>query len=136
MKEKKRYLSIGVMSFILSLLLFVIYRPFVIQNNILDYGFSDVIGSFFSVFTCCSFIWGIKTYSEKDKNFQIVVATFVFAFFWEFLGYINIYGTYDIKDIVAGVLSGCIAYFLKFTVKKSQKTNQFQLIEISQDRIS
>jgi hypothetical protein len=37
----------------------------------------------------------------------------VYAFIWEIFGLLNIYGTFDFKDVIAGVISGIITYFLK-----------------------
>ena len=94
------------------------YRPFIYNNNINDYGFADTIGSLFSVIVFCTIVWGLKEYSNKEKNKQIVLATITYAFLWELMGYFHIYGTFDKKDIIAGILSGIITFFVKIIMER------------------
>ncbi len=111
--KKDKYLLFGIISFFIAIILSSFYRPFVYSNNINDFGFADVIGSFFSVFTFCFVIWGIKDYTKREKNIHILLVTLTYSILWEFFGYIGIYGTFDIKDVFAGIISGVIAYFFK-----------------------
>ena len=83
MGDKNIYLLIGIILLILSLSLSFFYRPFIYNNNINDYGFADTIGSLFSVIVFCTIVWGLKEYSNKEKNKQIVLATITYAFLWE-----------------------------------------------------
>lgn len=115
---KEKYLLIGIVSLVIAFVLSTIYRPFIYTNNSNDFGFADVIGSFFSVFTFCFITWGLKEYSNKEKNRHILLATLVYAFLWEFVGYLGIYGTFDVKDIFAGIISGVIAYLVKLIIEK------------------
>jgi len=117
MQRKKIYLSIGIIFSALGLILSVYYRPYIYNNNINDFGLADTIGSLVSVIAFCTIIWGLKDYSDKEKNIQIILATFIYAVFWEFFGYLNIYGTFDKKDIIAGLISGIITFLIKTIIE-------------------
>ena len=54
-----------------------------------------------------------KNIQNRIRNIHITLATFIYGIFWEFLGYINLYGTFDKKDIVAVAISGIFTYFIK-----------------------
>jgi len=112
-KKQVIYITISISVITIGLILTFFYRPFIIERNINDFGLADTIGSLVSVIGFCFFIWGFKDYSNIEKNKQIIIATFIYAFIWELVGLLKIYGTYDFKDIIAGVISGIITYLLK-----------------------
>ena len=112
-KNRNKYLSISVSIIISGFLLTIFYRPIINERNINDFGFADTIGSLVSVIGFCFFIWGFKDYSNIEKNKQILIVTLIYAFIWEIFGLLKIYGTFDIKDMIAGVISGIITYFVK-----------------------
>lgn len=99
------------------MLLSLFYRPYIYKNNIFDYGFADVIGSLVSVIGFCTFVWYYQEYSDKAKNNHIILATIVYGILWEALGYFNLYGTFDKKDVVAVMISGIVTYFTKTYVE-------------------
>ena len=111
--KRKIYLTISISVITIGIILTTFYRPFINERNINDFGFADTIGSLVSVIGFCFFIWGFKNYSNIEKNKQILLSTLIYAFIWEFFGFLKIYGTFDFKDIIAGVISGIMTYFLK-----------------------
>ncbi len=112
-KKEKLYLILSVLIISIGFILTMFYRPYVYKNKINDFGLADTIGSLVSVIGFCFFIWSFKAYSNKEKNRQIILVTIIYAFVWEFLGYLNIYGTFDIKDVIAAIISGLLTFFLK-----------------------
>jgi len=120
--KQKLYFKIGIMTPVAGLLLSAFYRPYIYAHKINDFGFADVIGSLASVIGFCCFVWAFKIFSNKEMNAQIILVTFIFSFLWEFFGYLNIYGTFDWKDVVAGLLSGLVTFFIKQSVEKKFKT--------------
>ncbi len=112
-KNREIYLTISIFAITIGLILTFFYRPFITERNINDFGLADTIGSLVSVIGFCFFIWGFKDYSNIEKNKQILIATLIYAFIWELFGFLKIYGTFDFKDIIAGVISGIMTYFLK-----------------------
>ncbi len=112
---RKIYQKWGIILLITALLLSWLYRPFIYQNNINDFGFADVIGNLFSVITACFFFWGFteKPLTNKNKNTTIILGVFIYGFLWEFLGVIHVWGTADIKDIIAAIISGVITILIK-----------------------
>ncbi|WOC40473.1 hypothetical protein [Polaribacter sp. HL-MS24] len=118
MTKKQVYLRISICFALLGLLLSIFYRPYIYANNVSDFGFADVIGSFVSVISFCTFVWCNKEYSNKVKNSHIFLAIFVYGVLWEFLGYLKLYGTFDKKDIFATIVSGLLTYFIKMVVEK------------------
>ncbi|MDF1516804.1 MAG: hypothetical protein RQ864_12745 [Lutibacter sp.] len=117
MKIKNAYLAISIFVVISGILLSLIYRPYVYRNNIFDFGFADVIGSFVSVIGFCTFVWSINNNSNKKKNIQIIIATIIYSIVWEFFGLIGVWGTFDWKDIGAAIISGIFTYFIKNIVE-------------------
>ena len=115
-KDQKIYRITAILFLSLGLLLTFTYRPFIYSNHIYDYGIADTIGSFISVVVFCCLVWSFKLYSSKEKNFQIIVATFIYSILWELLGFFKIWGTFDYKDIIAAMLSGVITFIIKTIV--------------------
>lgn len=112
-KNGTLYFIISVVSILTGFILTMFYRPYIYKHKINDFGLADTIGSVVSVIGFCFFIWSFKAYSNKEKNKQIILATIIYAFIWEFFGYLNIYGTFDVKDVIAGVISGIMTFILK-----------------------
>lgn len=117
-KAQKIYRITAILFLSLGLLLTFAYRPFIYSNHIFDYGVADTIGSFISVIVFCTLVWSFKFYSSKEKNLQIIVATFIYSIVWELMGYFKIWGTFDYKDIVAAILSGVLTFIIKTIVDK------------------
>ena len=112
-KNGTLYFIISVVSILTGFILTMFYRPYIYKYKINDFGLADTVGSVVSVIGFCFFIWSFKAYSNKEKNKQIILATIIYAFIWEFFGYLNIYGTFDVKDVIAGVISGIMTFILK-----------------------
>lgn len=117
-KKQKVYLAISILTVVSAQFLNAFYRPYIYKNKIVDFGFADTIGSLASVIGFCFFVWSVKAFSDKEKNKQILLATFVYTLFWEPLGFIGIYGTFDWKDIIAGIVSGLLTFGIKELIEK------------------
>ncbi|MGV8828199.1 MAG: hypothetical protein ACWA6U_07745 [Breznakibacter sp.] len=135
---KRIYLTISATSVLIALLLSHFYRPYVYQTHFNDFGFADIIGSLFSVIGFCSLVWGIRSYSSQEKNMQIITTTIIYSFFWEFLGFLDLHGTFDWKDIWAGIISGLLTYILKElldkrAIKGAEETDGVEEKTIRQD---
>lgn len=122
-KIQRLYLIITIVTLVSGQLLTQLYRPYVYKNKINDFGFADTIGSLVSVIGFCFFVWSFKNYSDRDKNKQIILATIIYTVLWESLGILGIHGTFDWKDIAAGIISGAITYGLKSYIEKKFKRN-------------
>lgn len=116
--QKKTYLIISISVLIVGQLLTQFYRPYIYRNNIFDFGFADTIGSLASVIVSCFFFWTFKTYSNKEKNKQIIISVITYSIIWEPMGLIGLHGTFDIKDIVAVLISGILTFYLKEFIEK------------------
>jgi len=120
-KIQKLYLAISIFVVVSGQILTLFYRPYIYANKINDFGFADTIGSLVSVIGFCFLIWSFKNYPDKKKNQHILIAMTIYTVFWESLGLFGIYGTFDWKDIVAGVISGGLTYILKELIEKAYK---------------
>jgi len=119
--RKRIYLSISITVIVIGLILTKFYRPFINNSNINDFGFADTIGSLVSVVGFCFFIWSTKDYSNSEKNKHLILATILYSLVWEFFGYLKIYGTFDYKDIIAGLISGILTFMIKELIEKRLK---------------
>jgi len=112
-KKQKFYLILAFIVLASSQILTHFYRPYIYSNKINDYGFADTIGSLVCVLGICFLFWGVKSFSNKEKNKHIILATIIYSVIWEPLGLIGLHGTFDWKDIVAVFISGALTYLLK-----------------------
>ncbi|MBK3515907.1 hypothetical protein [Carboxylicivirga marina] len=121
--KNRAYLIVSVIIVSSAILLTKTYRPYIYSNNINDFGFADTIGSLISVIGYCFFIWGLKEYSNRSKNIHIITSTIIYSFLWEFIALMRWHGTFDWKDILAGIFSGIFTFVIKeFIEAKSLKT--------------
>ena len=127
-KQQKIYLPISICVVLAGLILSTFYRPYVYANKISDFGLADTIGSLVSVVGFCFFAWTFKNYTDNQKNKHIIVATIIYGFVWELFGFIGIYGTFDWKDIVGGIISGVITFLIKELIKRL--TDRQELVPI------
>ena len=118
LKKQKVYLRIGIITISISLLLSFLYRPYIYKHEINDFGFADIIGSLFSVIAFCCIVWSLKNYTNKEKNQHIIIATIIYALLWELFGVFKVYGVFDWKDIVAGLISGSITLLIKNIIER------------------
>ena len=121
-KKQKFYLILAFIVLASSQLLTHFYRPYIYSNRINDYGFADTIGSLVCVLGICFVFWGVKSYSNREKNKQIILATILYSVVWEPLGLMGIHGTFDWKDIVATFISGGLTYILKEVIERKMNT--------------
>lgn len=128
-KNRKKYLIISIVIVIIAQLLTHLYRPYIYAKKINDFGFADTIGSLASVIAACFFIWSLKNYTNKEKNQHIVKITLVYTIFWEPLGLLGIHGTFDWKDIIAGLLSGVLTYYLKEQIEQNYILKKLLLLK-------
>lgn len=112
-KQQKVYLAISIFVALTGLILSIFYRSYVYANQINDFGFADTIGSLVSVVGFCFLAWSLKNYTDNQKNKQIILTTIIYGFVWEFFGYIEIYGTFDWKDIIGAIISGVFTFIIK-----------------------
>lgn len=119
-RKQKLYLIVAFFVLASSQLLTHLYRPYIYRNSLNDFGFADTIGSLVSVIGICFLFWGVKDYSSKEKNKQIVLATIIYSVVWEPLGILGIHGTFDWKDIVAAFISGILTFLLKEIIERNK----------------
>ncbi len=122
LQKQKIYLKLGGFVISVGLILTLLYRPFIYSNNVNDFGFADTIGSLVSVMGFCFIAWYFKDYSNKKKNLQIIIITFLYSVVWESFGYLGIYGIFDWKDMVAVLISGILTFFIKTKIERRFST--------------
>lgn len=125
--KQKVYLRISILVAVLGQLLTHFYRPYIYRNNIFDFGFADTIGSLASVICSCFIFWTFKTYSNKEKDKQIMLSVATYSIIWEPMGLIGLHGTFDWKDIVAVLISGLITYRIKEFIEKQMPENKIEV---------
>jgi len=116
--NQRTYFFFSIITVSIAFLLTHIYRPYVYTHNVNDFGFADTIGSLVSVIGFCFFIWGIKNYSNKEKNLHIIVTMIIYTIVWESISLLGVHGTFDWKDIIAGIVSAIITYISKENIER------------------
>lgn len=117
-QKQKIYLRISILFVAIGLGLSFFYRPYIYANHINDLGFADVIGSLVSVVAFCCLVWAFKEYPKKAMNQQIMLCTLIYAIGWELLAWLGWHGTFDWKDIIAGLVSGAMTFLIKEKLEK------------------
>jgi hypothetical protein len=107
MVMKLKFIISGILIVVIGLVLSHIYRPYVYENHINDFHLADVIGSIVCVPAAVLFFYGIDNrYSIKQYTIK---GTIVYIAY-EFLGLFHIYGTFDVYDIIAIIISSLLFY--------------------------
>lgn len=117
-RKQITYLLISLFTLLSGVVLTRYYRPYAYRKQLVDFGFADTIGSLVSVLAFCTLVWSLRAYSNRGKNVHILIITFLYAILWEIAGLLDLHGTFDWKDIIAGLLSGGTTYWIKNIVEK------------------
>lgn len=105
----KKYIISGVSIGIIGLILSHTYRPYIYENHIYDFHIADTIGSIVCVPAATLLFYGFTDKYSIGKLTLIITLTYLF---YEFLGLLNIHGTFDLYDIIAIIISGICTYFI------------------------
>lgn len=105
------YLAIGLVLFLITELGREVYRPYIYQNSINDYGLADVIGNLFGTMTIIFFELGIL-HATKRQGYRIIGLVTVGVAIYEVLQAILPKGVLDIKDVVSTFVAGLISVVL------------------------
>ncbi len=103
--KKKQSLIISSIFVLLGLSLSWFYRPYIYNNNIYDFHFSDTIGNIFGFSAWLYFFFA--TAKKKYNLITVLVSGILFFTAYEFLAF---WGTTDKYDVLATLLSAFLNY--------------------------
>jgi hypothetical protein len=122
------YFATFVLLFILTELGRHVYRPFIYQNSINDFGFADVIGNLLGTIVIIFFQLALN-HATRVQGFRIIVFATVGITIYELMQAILPRGVLDWKDVIctpiAGVVSlGLFLLILKFIPDSLPKSGE------------
>lgn len=113
---KKQIFAIvaGLIIALISGVLSKTYRPYIYENQINDFHIADTISNWLAVPAATLFLWGLEKgkYTFKKGILYSVIAFIIFEFILS--------TTFDVLDIIATILSGCVTYLIYLTYKYFQ----------------
>ncbi len=117
------YLITSMIAFILTELGRFIYRPFIYENGINDFGLADSVGNWGGIMVQIFFGLAILN-SPFKKGFRLIGLFVVGYIIYEILQPYLPKGTFDWLDVYGTLAGGIIALALFFLIHKSIKHNK------------
>jgi len=114
------YLMIAILAFFLTEAGRYIYRPFIYENDINDYGIADSIGNSGGIIVQIFFMLAILN-SPKKKIFRVIGFVTVGYVIYEILQPYLPKGVFDWKDIYGTVIGGVLAFLIILLIRKFVK---------------
>lgn len=113
MRKKLYYMGSGFF-FILGIVLFNTYRPYIYENHIFDFHLADTIGNLVAVPSLSLLLLAMRKYESLSK--AILYSIFVFTLYE-----IIPFGTFDFYDLIATYISGLLTYLIFLLFKRVNK---------------
>ncbi len=100
-----------------------LYRPFIYENNINDFGLADSIGNLGGI--VAQIYLGLAIFnSPKSKGWRIVLFMTIGYIIYEFLQPYLPKGVFDWKDIWGTIIGGLISGMVYIAIHRSDVTNK------------
>lgn len=117
------YFLITIFSFLFTEAGRYIYRPFIYENNINDYGFADSIGNWGGILV--QIFFGLVFLNPSFKIGLKVIGIIVLGYIiYEILQPYLPKGTFDWLDIYGTLIGGFIGLFLYYLIQKLVSNNK------------
>jgi len=117
------YLVMFLISFVIAEIGREIYRPYIYENNIDDFGFADTIGNTFGTIAIIFFIFAIVMQKNFRKEIYFIPALVASLILYEiYQGFIPGY-YFDWKDVIATIIAGIISYLIFRLVNRNSSEN-------------
>lgn len=122
---KRTYFLIFIITFIIAELGRNVYRPYIYQNNINDFGFADSIGNSLGTIAIIFFVFALVMNDGFRKEPYFILALVGFLLLYEsFQGLLPGY-YFDWKDVKATIVAGAISYLIyRLIIRNEKKTNK------------
>ena len=110
------YLLIAILMFLITEAGRYIYRPFIYENDIYDYGLADSIGNLGGIIVQVFFFLAIAN-SPKKKGYNLIGFVVIVYVVYEFAQPYLPKGVFDWKDIYGTFIGGVISFIVLLLVK-------------------
>ena len=118
MKNRGMVIVLWIFFFWLTMYLGNVYRPYIYQNNIEDYGLADVGYNIIAVVNMSLLSWTGFYRFTSNKIVDIGINTGAYLFVELMSYFTNSPGVFDIKDCIALILSGLFSLLLLHLIDK------------------
>ncbi len=96
----------------ISVVLNEYYRPYIYQNNIIDFGLADVAGNLTSPCAICLLAWIMKWKITTSSKKDVFIFTAIYLIHECLSLFIPFLGTFDFKDLIALTIGGFMSLAL------------------------
>ena len=116
-KQRIGFLLLSVLFVLCAALMNLLYRPYIYENNIFDFHIADSNSNFFAVPAAICFWLSIEKSTTLSRLMYSPLYVSVGFVLYEFIGL-----TYDVYDILATIISGCICFIvICFIIKRENR---------------
>ena len=116
------YFVIALFSFGLTELGRFVYRPFIYENNINDFGIADSMGNLGGIIV--QIFFGLALVNSTKKKGLRLIAFFIIGYiFYEAIQPILPKGVFDWQDVYGTIIGGLIATIMFLLLQKFNKKN-------------
>ncbi len=116
-KYRISYLLTAIIMFLVTEAGRYIYRPFIYENKINDYGLADSIGNLGGTIVQIFFFLAIVN-SPKKKGFNLIIFAVLAYVIYEFAQPYLPKGVFDWKDIYGTLIGGVISFIVLIILRK------------------
>ena len=116
-KQRMGCFLLSVLFVLCAALMNLLYRPYIYENNIFDFHIADSNSNFFAVPAAICFWLSIGKFTVSRLMYSPLYVSVGFVLY-EFIGL-----TYDVYDILATIISGCICFVvIRFMMKRGNRS--------------
>ena len=119
-KYRISYLLTAIIMFIITEIGRFIYRPYIYENSINDYGIADSIGNLGGIIVQIFFMLAIMN-SPNKKGFNLIIFAVVGFVIYEFAQPYLPKGIFDWKDVYGTLIGGVISSIVLLIIRKIVK---------------
>ena len=111
-KQRAGFLLLAVLFVLCAALMNLWYRPYIYENNIFDFHVADSNSNFWAVPAVICFWLSVSKSTVSHLKYAPLYVSLGFVLY-EFMGL-----TYDVYDLIATLISGCICFVVIWRMLK------------------
>ncbi|MCT4592680.1 MAG: hypothetical protein N4A57_00180 [Anaeromicrobium sp.] len=121
MKIRGVYYKISFLFLFLTSILGSVYRSYIYNNNINDYGLADMHTNIGSVVTASFLFMGYVQYKEYKDELKVILGVVLGFIVYEVIQSAPLIGVFDWKDVIGTIIGGILTFVIHklITIKYS-----------------
>lgn len=112
MEKYKLYYKISIISLTINFFFGSIYRNYIYNNNISDFGIADIHPNILGVIVATFLFLGYSKELIRYNEIKIILATTIGFIIYEFIQITPLIGIFDLHDVLGSVIGGTISLLI------------------------